>query len=68
MVEAQRGTRRRGRGAEEPDPTEEVKFILYPALFIVLAGKFFTDSFLWKQELPNVRQFVPVRAAAVSLP
>ncbi|KAM5532720.1 hypothetical protein V8D89_013612 [Ganoderma adspersum] len=54
-------------GPEEPDPTEEVevgclgilKFILYAALFVVLAGKFFTGSFLWEQELPNLRQFVP---------
>ena len=59
----------------EPDPTEEVevgclgilKFILYAVLFVVLAGKFFTGSFLWEQELPNLRQFVPVRAVAVCL-
>ncbi|CDO74130.1 hypothetical protein BN946_scf185043.g180 [Trametes cinnabarina] len=54
-------------GPEEPDPTDEpevgclgvLKFILYATLFIVLAGKFFTGSFLWELELPNVRQFIP---------
>ncbi|KAI0356679.1 cytochrome b5 [Trametes cingulata] len=54
-------------GPEEPDPTEErevgclglLKFILYATLFVVLAGKFFTGSFLWEMELPSVRQFIP---------
>lgn len=57
-------------GPEEPDPTEErevgclglLKFILYATLFVVLAGKFFTGSFLWEMELPSVSQFMPVRA------
>lgn len=53
---------------EEPDPTEEpevgclglLKFILYAVLFIVLAGKFITGSFLWEHELPNLRHLIPV--------
>lgn len=52
---------------EEPDPTEEpevgclglLKFILYAVLFIVLAGKFITGSFLWEHELPNLRHLIP---------
>ena len=56
-------------GPEEPDPTEEpevgclglLKFILYATLFIVLAGKFFTGSYLWEMEPPNLKQFIPVR-------
>lgn len=56
-------------GPEEPDPTEEpevgclglLKFILYATLFIVLAGKFFTGSYLWELEPPNLKQFIPVR-------
>lgn len=55
-------------GPEEPDPTEEpevgllglLKFILYCAVFIILAGKFFTGSFLWEQELPNLSRFLSV--------
>ena len=58
-------------GPEEPDPTEEVevgcmgllKFVLYATLFVVLAGKFFTGSFLWEMEMPNLRQFIPVRSS-----
>ncbi|KAH9894164.1 cytochrome b5 [Cubamyces lactineus] len=54
-------------GPEEPDPTEEpevgclglLKFILYATLFIVLAGKFFTGSYLWELEPPNLKQFIP---------
>ncbi|KAI0662943.1 cytochrome b5 [Cubamyces menziesii] len=54
-------------GPEEPDPTEEpevgclglLKFILYATLFIVLAGKFFTGSYLWEMEPPNLKQFIP---------
>lgn len=56
-------------GPEEIDPTEEpevgclgiLKFVLYATIFIVLAGKFITGSFLWEHELPNLRQFIPVR-------
>ncbi|KAI0721975.1 cytochrome b5 [Cerioporus squamosus] len=54
-------------GPEEPDPTAEVevgclgllKFILYATLFLLLAGKFFTGSFLWEMEVPDLRQFIP---------
>jgi len=54
-------------GPEEPDPTEEpevgclglLKFILYATIFIVLAGKFITGSFLWEHELPNLRHLIP---------
>ncbi len=57
-------------GPEEPDPTAEVevgcmgllKFILYATLFLLLAGKFFTGSFLWEMEVPDLRQFIPVRS------
>lgn len=63
-------------GPEEPDPTEErevgclglLKFILYATLFVVLAGKFFTGSFLWEMELPSVSQFMPVRARVFRCP
>ncbi|KDQ64992.1 hypothetical protein JAAARDRAFT_28655 [Jaapia argillacea MUCL 33604] len=45
-------------GPEERDPTAEVevgclgllKFIVYLLLFLLLAGKFFTGSFLWEYE------------------
>lgn len=55
-------------GPEEPDPTEEpevgclglLKLIVITLVVVVLAGKFFTGSFLWEQELPNLRQYVPV--------
>ena len=57
-------------GPEEPDPTAEVevgclgllKFLLYAAVFVVLAGKFFTGSYLWELEPPNLQQYFPVRA------
>lgn len=55
-------------GPEERDPTEEpevgclgiLKFIVYTLVFVVLAGKFFTGSFLWEQELPSLSQLFPV--------
>jgi len=54
-------------GPEEPDPTEEpevgclglLKFILYFTIFVILAGKFFTGSYLWEQTFPDLRQFLP---------
>ena len=56
-------------GAEEPDPTEEpevgclglLKFIVYAIVFVLLAGKFFTGSYLWEHELPNIKKLIPVR-------
>ncbi len=56
-------------GPEEPDPNEDpevgclglMKFIVISLVVIILAGKFFTGSFLWEQELPNLRHFIPVR-------
>ena len=56
-------------GPEEPDPTEEpevgclglLKFIVISLVVIILAGKFFTGSFLWEQELPDLSKLVPVR-------
>lgn len=62
-------------GPEEPDPTEEpevgclglLKFILYFTIFVLLAGKFFTGSFLWEQQLPSLRQFLPVRRSTTSM-
>ena len=56
-------------GPEEPDPTEEpevgclglLKFVLYVAVFALLAGKFITGSFLWEHELPNFKKWIPVR-------
>jgi len=57
-------------GPKEKDPTEEVevgllgllKFILYLLIFGVLAGKFFTGSFLWEYEgkWTNLRTYMPV--------
>lgn len=45
-------------GPEEPDPTAEVeigflsllKFIFYAVVFLALAGKFITGSYLWEYE------------------
>jgi hypothetical protein len=57
-------------GKLEPDPTavEEVgllgllKFLLYVAIFFVLAGKFFTGSFIWEYEgkWTNLKTYWPV--------
>ncbi|KAH9943005.1 cytochrome b5 [Epithele typhae] len=54
-------------GPEEPDPTAEVevgcsgvlKFMLYALIFAVLAGKFFTGSYLWELDPPSLRQYLP---------
>ncbi|CAL1702081.1 unnamed protein product [Somion occarium] len=54
-------------GPEEPDPTDEpevgclglLKFLIMAAVVIILAGKFFTGSFLWEMDLPDLRQFIP---------
>ncbi|OCH95869.1 cytochrome b5 [Obba rivulosa] len=54
-------------GPEEHDPTEEpevgclglLKFLFYSAIFIILAGKFITGSFLWEHELPDLRRYIP---------
>lgn len=54
-------------GPEEEDPTAEVeigclglfKFIVYCFLGVVLAGKFFTGSYLWEQDLPNLSKYFP---------
>ncbi|KAI0079733.1 cytochrome b5 [Panus rudis PR-1116 ss-1] len=54
-------------GPEEPDPTAEpevgclglLKLVLIVLAIIVLTGKFFTGSFLWEQQLPDLRQFIP---------
>ena len=60
-------------GPEEPDPTEEpevgclglLKFIVISLVVVILAGKFFTGSFLWEQELPDFSKLVPVRSSAL---
>jgi hypothetical protein len=54
----------------EPDPTAEeevgllglLKFLLYVAIFIILAGKFFTGSFVWEYEgkWTNLKTYWPV--------
>ncbi|THH33742.1 hypothetical protein EUX98_g473 [Antrodiella citrinella] len=54
-------------GPEEPDPTAEpevgclglLKFVLYTLIFVVLAGKFLTGSYLWEMEVPDIRQWIP---------
>ena len=46
-------------GPEEPDPLEEpevgclglLKFLVISLVVVVLAGKFFTGSYLWEQDL-----------------
>lgn len=62
-------------GPEEPDPTAEIevgllgllKFIVYCLIFIALAGKFFTGSFLWEYEshLPALKALIPVSIGLV---
>lgn len=64
-------------GPEEPDPTAEVevgflgllKFIVYCLIFIALAGKFFTGSFLWEYEshLPALKALIPVSISLICL-
>lgn len=62
-------------GPVEPDPTEEpevgclglLKFVLYVAVFALLAGKFITGSFLWEAQLPDVRRLIPVSFAHARL-
>ncbi len=61
-------------GPEEPDPTVEpevgflglFKFILYLSIAVILAGKFFTGSFLWELELPNISKFLPAVRASIT--
>lgn len=55
-------------GPEEPDPLEEpevgclglLKFIVISLVVLVLAGKFFTGSYLWEQSLPDISKLIPV--------
>lgn len=55
-------------GPEEPDPTEEpevgclglLKFIVISLVVIVMAGKFFTGSYLWEHNLPDISKLIPV--------
>jgi hypothetical protein len=59
-------------GPREKDPTEEVevgcfgllKFILYCLIFVILAGKFLTGSYLWEYEgkWTNLKTYLPVSA------
>lgn len=54
-------------GPEEPDPTEEpevgcfglLKFIVISLVVLILAGKFFTGSFLWEQNMPDLSKLMP---------
>ncbi|KAF7792107.1 hypothetical protein EIP86_003137 [Pleurotus ostreatoroseus] len=54
-------------GPEEPDPTEEpevgclglLKFIVISLVVIVMAGKFFTGSYLWEHNLPDITKLIP---------
>lgn len=57
-------------GPEEPDPTEEpevgclglLKFLFITFAVVVLAGKFFTGSYLWEQDVAGkIRALIPVR-------
>lgn len=57
-------------GPAERDPTEEVeiglggvlKFLLMLVIFVVLAGKFFTGSFLWEYDgkWAQLKTYIPV--------
>ena len=57
-------------GPAESDPTEEVeiglggvlKFLLMLVIFVVLAGKFFTGSFLWEYDgkWVQLKTYIPV--------
>jgi hypothetical protein len=57
-------------GPKEKDPTGEeevglvglLKFTVYLLIFIVLAGKFITGSFLWEYEgkWTNLKTYMPV--------
>ena len=61
-------------GPEEPDPTAEpeigclglLKFILYFWIAVVLAGKFFTGSYVWELELPNLSNYLPAVRASIT--
>lgn len=64
-------------GPEEEDPTAEpeigcfglLKFLVIALVAIVIAGKFFTGSYLWEMDPPNWRQFIPVsRMISKSIP
>ena len=39
-----------------------IGFLFVVFAVVVLAGKFFTGSYLWELEPPNLRQFIPVRS------
>lgn len=61
-------------GPEEPDPTEEpevgclglLKFLFISFVVVVLAGKFFTGSYLWEQDIASgLRRLVPVSSYAI---
>ena len=62
-------------GPEEPDPTEEpevgclglLKFIVISLVVVILAGKFFTGSFLWEQDLPDISKLMPVSSSVQSI-
>ncbi|KIP09845.1 hypothetical protein PHLGIDRAFT_102163 [Phlebiopsis gigantea 11061_1 CR5-6] len=53
-------------GPEEPDPQEEpevgclglLKFLVISLVVVVLAGKFFTGSYLWEQDLTSGLRFL----------
>lgn len=61
-------------GPEELDPTDEpevgclglLKFIVISAVVILLAGKFFTGSYLWEHDLSGLRKYIPVSVSPSS--